>query len=235
MIYVTGDTHIPVDISKLNTAMFPQQQALTVKDYILICGDFGGIWDDSNEERYWLRWLNNKSFMTLFVDGNHENHKMLNENYPIIEFMGGKAHRISEKIHHLMRGQVFTIDGLDIFTMGGASSHDKERRIEGVSWWPQEMPSKQEYQEAAVVLESHGWNVDYIITHCAPDSIQSRVAQDYEKNELTHYFEKIREKTTFKKWYFGHYHVDKQVDDKFTCIYYDITPLEGEDCGRDRV
>ena len=70
MIYITGDTHIPIDIKKLNTKNFSEQKTLTKEDYVIICGDFGGVWNGKNEEKYWLNWLKNKNFTTLFIDGN---------------------------------------------------------------------------------------------------------------------------------------------------------------------
>ena len=39
MIYITGDTHIPVDIQKLSTKRFPEQKEMTKNDYVIICGD----------------------------------------------------------------------------------------------------------------------------------------------------------------------------------------------------
>ena len=44
MIYVTGDTHIPIDIHKLDDDAFMEQKNLTKDDYVIICGDFGGVW-----------------------------------------------------------------------------------------------------------------------------------------------------------------------------------------------
>ena len=96
MIYITGDTHIPVDIQKLATKRFPEQKEMTKNDYVIICGDFGGVWDDSNEEKYWIKWLKNKNFTTLFIDGNHENFDML-YSLPIVDFCGGNAHIVSAK------------------------------------------------------------------------------------------------------------------------------------------
>lgn len=43
MIYITGDTHIPIDIGKLSTSRFPKQKSLTKDDYVIVCGDFGGV------------------------------------------------------------------------------------------------------------------------------------------------------------------------------------------------
>lgn len=72
MIYVTGDIHGEIDISKLNTQNFSQAKA---GDYLIVCGDFGLIWDmkPSRAEEYWMKWLSEKPWITLFVDGNHEN------------------------------------------------------------------------------------------------------------------------------------------------------------------
>ncbi len=131
MIYITGDTHIPTDITKLSSKNFSDQKDLTDKDFVIICGDFGGVWCGDNEELYWRKWLDKKNFTTLFIDGNHENFDMLGS-FPIVVFYEGKAHKISNKIYHLMRGQIYTIDGKKIFTLGGASSHDKEFRKERV-------------------------------------------------------------------------------------------------------
>ena len=79
MFYVTGDTHIPCDISKLNTENFPDQKHLSKSDYVILCGDFGAVWEEGNRsDAWWLKWLEAKKFTTLFVDGNHENFDMLN-------------------------------------------------------------------------------------------------------------------------------------------------------------
>ena len=42
MIYITGDTH--GDFSRFSKEAFPEQTELTRDDYMIICGDFGGVW-----------------------------------------------------------------------------------------------------------------------------------------------------------------------------------------------
>ena len=129
MIYITGDCH--ADFRRFDTDIFPEQNDMTKDDYVIICGDFGGIWDkdkESSREKWWLDWLEAKPYTTLFVDGNHENFDRLYE-YPIEEWHGGKVHKIRESVIHLMRGQVFEIDGKKIFTFGGARSHDISSEI----------------------------------------------------------------------------------------------------------
>lgn len=225
MIYITGDTHGSIDIHKLNKRCFDDSN-LTKKDYLIICGDFGLVWDNSPEEKYWLDWLNEKNYTTLFVDGNHENHSLLNS-YPIETWNGGKVHKIRDSILHLMRGQVFTIDSHTFFTMGGADSVDKDWRTPGKSWWPEEMPSNDEYEEAIQNLKLHNHQVDYIITHTAPTSIVNQLIPGIKPpNQLTDILEAIKIGTKYKHWYFGHFHDDRDIDKKHTLLYYNIIPLE---------
>ena len=173
MLYVTGDLHIPIDIEKLNGKRFPEQKQLTKRDFVVVCGDFGGIWSGGRKDRYWLRWLERKRFTTLFVDGNHENFDLLDA-FPVQRWSGGKVHKVAEGVYHLMRGQVYSVEGRKLFAMGGGASGDREFRTEGVSWWPQEMPSPGEYREAWENLRAAGFRVDYVFTHTAPSPVAAR-------------------------------------------------------------
>ncbi|MCR5323045.1 MAG: hypothetical protein K6E85_07235 [Lachnospiraceae bacterium] len=90
---------------------------MTKDDYVIICGDFGGIWEtggESRNEKYWLDWFEERSYTLLFVDGNHENFERL-YSYPVKEWHGGKVHEIRPHVLHLMRGQVFEIEDRNIF------------------------------------------------------------------------------------------------------------------------
>lgn len=224
MIFITGDTHIPVDITKLGSKNFPIQKELTKNDFVIICGDFGGVWNNDSEEMYWRKWLESKNFTTLFVDGNHENHPLLNS-FETVELFGGKAHKISDSVYHLMRGQVFNIDGKRFFTLGGAASHDRGFRVAGKSWWKEELPSPEELDEATRNLQNADFAVDFVITHCAPTSVQLLLSSDYRPDSLTDYFEEIKAKLKFQKWFFGHYHVDKILSENFRAIYDDIVGI----------
>ena len=249
MIYITGDTHS--DFSRFTEENFPIQSEMTKDDYIIICGDFGGVWtfeEESRREKEALDWLNNKNFTTLFVDGNHENYTRL-YNYPTEEWKGGKVHKIRDSVLHLMRGEIFDIDNKKIFAFGGARSHDiqdgilnldeeekiyeyRKRgayfRIRDFSWWDLELPTNQEMENGIKNLEKVNYKVDYIISHCCPTSIQALINPIYKRDILTDYLQQISEKCTFKRWYFGHYHDYKQVNSQFTLLYENIVPLEYE-------
>jgi predicted phosphodiesterase len=223
--FFTGDTHISHDISKLNTKNFPEQKVLTKEDYIIICGDFGGVWSGGKDDQYWLNWLDTRNFTTLFVDGNHENFALLNE-YPVETFCGGKVHKLMPSVLHLMRGEIYEIDGKKFFAMGGAASHDMHLRTEFKNWWREEMPSEEEYDNAINNLAYHNGNIDYVISHCCPDSIQEKISPIYEHNRLTNFLEHIvKADCTYSKWFFGHYHEDIEIDEKHVCLYDNIVKL----------
>ena len=162
MIFVTGDTHGAIDFEKLN--IFARENPrLTKSDYVIVAGDFGGVWSEKTLERD-LKPYSDLPFTILFVDGNHENFWLLNS-FGTEMWNGGKVHKIRPDIIHLMRGQVFEVEGRTIFTFGGATSADKAFRTEGFSWWAEEMPSYAELDEGIANLKRYGNKVDYIITH----------------------------------------------------------------------
>ena len=232
MIYITGDTHIPVDIRKLNTDNFPEQKNLTKDDFVIILGDFGLLWsnDWDNKELYWKKWLEDKPFTTLFIDGNHENFDRLNA-YKVETWHGGKVHKISDSIIHLMRGQVFTIDNRKVFTFGGAYSHDRGLATlsadidRGVCWWDEEMPTLQEMKEGRKNLAVNGNQVDYILTHDIPTRAYMRLySHPTYLNCLNDYLSEIQMNTKFKKWFAGHHHINKKIDN-IQILYNSIEKL----------
>ena len=229
MLYLTGDTHGTLEIGKLSRANLAVERVEPGEgDFVIILGDFGLVFapdGQSAEERWWLKWPDEKPWTTLFVDGNHENFARLNE-LPEEEWRGGRVHRVSESVLHLMRGQNFEIDGRSFFTMGGAASHDRQFRKEGRSWWPEELPSEEELARADAALDGCGRRVDYVLTHCAPTLVQGRINQTFLPDRLTEYLQHVRDTTAFHRWYFGHYHVDREYDDGFCALYDCVVPIE---------
>lgn len=219
-VFLTGDIHGEISITRLNTKNFPEQKELTKDDYVIILGDFGLIWDGSKQENYWLDWLNDKSFTTLFIDGNHENFDMLYK-YPILKWNDGYIHKIRGSVFHLMRGNVFDIDDNKIFVMGGAKSIDKQYRVIGRSWWPQEIPSEKEISLGWQSLANHNYKVDYVLTHDGP--IYASMCDD-EKRLIDTYME-IQYKVQYKHWYFGHHHKNYNLTDNVTILYNSIIKL----------
>lgn len=232
MIYITGDIHGNIDISKLslkNSKTSSLLSFLTKNDYVIICGDFGLIWDNSANDLWWLNWLENKPFTTLFIDGNHENFNLLNS-FPEEEFAGGRTHRVSNSIFHLMRGQIFTLENKLFFAMGGAESHDKYCRTPNKSWWTQELPSDEEYTIARENLAKQNYSVDYVISHSIPSRYLNELGSHsnaYYSSPVTDFFNDIEPKLCYKKWFSGHYHRDTYLNcnPKIRLVFNDIIQI----------
>lgn len=225
-IFVTGDLHGTLGVERLYDDNFPQGKLLTKDDYLVILGDFGFVWDGSEDENQWLDWLNNRNYTVLFIDGNHENFDMLNS-LPVEIWNEGKVHRIRENVIHLMRGQVFNINGVKIFTFGGARSTDREYRTEYISWWKDEIPSYSECEEGLSNLEKNNWKVDYIFTHtCSREMIPD--IEEYISiiglvDPTNKYLQILEDKCIFRHWYFGHFHIDvPNIYHKHSVLYKDI-------------
>lgn len=223
MLYITGDTHGNFErILKWAETTKPNKD----KDFLFILGDFGYIWDNKRTsfEKDNLDFISCLPFTTLFIDGNHENHERLNS-MRVVNFNRGKAHKVYDSIYHLMRGQVYEIAGKRIFTFGGASSIDKHLRTEGISWWKEEEFNYREANIAYENLNKIGWEVDYVLTHSAPFSIRDKLFESNKPSSTERMLEAMLRNIKFKRWYFGHYHIDKKMDN-FTAMYENIERMK---------
>ena len=292
-IFVTGDTHgsginelgFSVDgfMRRFTEESFPEQIDLSKKDFMIICGDFAGVWTtnrsefaESKSEQEALDWLDNRSFTTLFVPGNHENYDRLtgiqNENllnswmyrhmpdtekeklksgYPQKDWHGGKVRELRPSVLMLERGEIFNLNGKYIFAFGGARSHDirdgilhpeeyetefkfeqayetwyitgKQFRVEGTSWWKQEMPNQEEMLHGEENLRKHlrnGKKIDFFITHDAPagDSFYF----GFKADPLNNYLQRMEAIASPQKWFYGHLHNNKKVFDNHYLLYEQI-------------
>lgn len=95
-----------------------------------------------------------------------------------------------------MRGEIYLIEGKKIFTFGGAFSHDKMYRREGISWWEDELPTKEECEYAT------------------------------DKEDITAFLEHISHFVNYKQWYCGHYHMDFDDSESFHFLYQTILKID---------
>lgn len=249
-ILITGDTH--GDYSRIEVF----KQVMRDSDYLIIAGDFGYLFRRTAEriEKFKTE-FNSIQGTILFIDGNHENFDWLYE-FPVVAYSGGKAHEIlPNKVYHLMRGQVYKILNKSIFTFGGGRSVDvtggifepddaeleikaytarligKPYRINHLSWWKEEIQSQEEEIESLKNLNSVNYKVDYVITHCIGSHWYKRLEIELgilnmETDLVSDWLEVIEKRLKFKKWYFGHYHKDVELDKKHTMLYYNIEILK---------
>lgn len=223
MIYITGDMH------GAEERLYDKEwRKLKKGDTLIVCGDFGYIWAGGKEEREYIKYLGSRKFTVAFLDGTHDNLDRINAARTTY-WKGGMVHRISDNLLHLMRGQVFNIDGVSIFTFGGGESTDKDMRVPNNLWWREEMPTALEMTNAAKRLDELGCKVDYILTHEPPSLVKSamtlRLNQFDSVNKLNGFLEEIDESCSYKHWFFGSMHEDRLVTPKHTCIFKKILPI----------
>ena len=231
MIYITGDTHGEHGRFLGNNM---GDRVWTQADYLIVCGDFGYLFGNTAaEQRFLDRLEREKPYTICFCDGNHDCFPAIYA-YPQEEWNGGQVHRIRKNIVHLMRGQIFTLEEKTFFAFGGAYSIDRDLRVEGISWWPEEQPTAEEQAIGLENLQKHDFKVDYIITHTAPQetvdrliakqpwSVRSGFTMSHRDYNLMGYLGEILLKTEFKHWFFGHWHFNTTVDDKSTAVYDEV-------------
>lgn len=217
MIYVTGDTH--GEMSRFDA---PEYRRLKKGDSVIVCGDFGFIWDGGEKEEKNLRKLGKRKYDLLFLDGAHENFDLLKK-YPVVDWNGGKARHICGNLYQLLRGQIYEIGGKRIFVFGGGESKEKQMRREVGKWWAEEMPTLDEMHEGVQNLKDAGLRVDYIFTHEPPPKM---TAPSAEKNQLEAFFEQIARQVKYEKWFFGFLHVDRKITYKNYAVFQKLLPVE---------
>lgn len=106
---------------------------------------------------------------------------------------------------------------------------DKMYRTEGITWFPEEIPSKEEYEEGWKNLEKADFQVDYILSHTAPREVAAAIGYGElsdDEVELRQFLQRVADETEFTAWYFGHFHEDTDVEGQFFCLYEEIVELE---------
>lgn len=234
MIYIIGDTHGEMEINKLSQN---NNAPMKESDIVIILGDFGLIFNNiqTNEEKWWLKWLEGKPYYTLFIDGNHDNHNMI-YSYPKV-FLNennilGRFRRINSKVFYIPRGNIFYINGISFLGIGGAMSIDRCSRIKHITWWETELINVKEQRHIQNQLEQYDY-VDYILTHTCPEFIFEFI---YDKFKFTRFYDPtskilnhVYDCIDFKHWFFGHLHIDYKINEEFTAVYNNFIAINNED------
>ena len=226
--FVKGDIH--GDLSDIYD--FINRFGLGEGDNIIILGDTGLFWyQDLEYARQDIDLYEEKcnGVHLYWLDGNHEN-------FDIIKTWNcnGNIYNNSEHIHYCSRGSVLEMEingqNKKALIMGGADSVDRFRRREHYTWWEDEKITDEDVDK---VKEGY---YDYVFTHCCPYSeVQKAKVWLFTLSNITdsniiHYCEKqldkVFNKITFGHHYFGHYHINKEINEKHTCLYRDFIELK---------
>lgn len=191
-IIITGDIHGMYDY--LNTLMRAEEP-----DLLIVCGDFG--YGFNKVDPTTIKTMHTK---VLFCDGNHDNHWELRKL---------KNLAISDNVFYQPRGSTLRLpDGRNILFMGGANSIDKDRRVVGVSWWPEEVISQSDFQNLPEE------NIDIFITHTCSNELYDNFIQHtlggrytpFKDNDPSyHALSALWEMYKPPQWFFGHFHINQ--------------------------
>jgi hypothetical protein len=257
--FVVGDTHGNIDFSKIYNWK-PEDKDEKI---LFQLGDWGSLFHNpSNNKDYlkdqkllkqWIKHSKRCNFTLCVIPGNHENYGIIDK-LPIIDKWGGKV-QLLEVYHHytkvklgeiflLMRGEIYIIDGIKYFVMGGANSVDRNNRIENVDWWSRELPNYAETNNAYNNFKKHNMKVDVMLTHtCNADTVYNCLSYkvgvgtygsspnlDKIDDSLTRFFNQLSKDVDFKQWHFGHVHYDGVIthleDDRYYESHYNGFPKE---------
>lgn len=219
MIYVTGDMH--GDPERLSD---PALRRLKKGDILLVCGDFGFVWDGSAAEEKRLRRIGRQKYTIAFLDGRHENFDRLAA-YPVTAWNGGQAQVLNDRLVHLLRGEIYTLEGQRIFAFGGGESDDREFRIPGKSWWPEEMPTAAEMQHGLDRLAAENNRVDVILSHMPPRSSAARLNPRSAMDGVSLFLGGLEDTVQCREWFFGALHQDRPIGAQRRAVFRDIVPL----------
>lgn len=209
MIWLISDIHGGQYIQGLDE----YASKCTGNDLLIILGDLELNFRETAENKRFTDYFTSLDCNIAFIDGNHENFDWL-DSLPIEDWNGGKIHRVSKNIVHMMRGYIFNVEGYTLLTMGGCKSSQKWR-----DWglcWEQELPTEEEIKRAYANLEGDSNRVDYILTHKYHYDSSYADASAFTLEGFTRYAET---NVIYKHWYSGHWHRNERLDEKHTVVF----------------
>lgn len=213
MLYVTGDLH--GDYDALSERQLGQ---LKKGDVLLVAGDFGFIWDNSDKEIKMLKKLAKKKYTILFAEGAHENFSKLRE-YEEVPLCSGTARRIADNIYCLNRGELYSVEGKTLFALGGGlDPHAGQDDVPD----PLALPSDDELEYAVANIQEQGRKVDLILTHEAPASVKRLIDRSATVNDLNIFLDTVLHNTRYGQWFFGSLHQDRRLSEQLICVFEEV-------------
>jgi len=192
-------------IGDVHGKFFAYWEKIKQSQYSIQLGDFGFASD-------WYRLIGNKinSDNHKIIPGNHEDYYGIRNEYTF-----GKDY-----------GDV-NWHGLNFFFVRGAYSVDYNLRTIGLSWWPQEELSYQEFNKAIDLYESK--RPEIMLSHDGPGEIASTLnKRPYIKNRTGDALYRMFELHKPKIWIFSHWHYNtfETIDGTFFVVLDELSDIE---------
>ena len=233
-IYLTGDTH--GDYHALEKRL--KWLDLTENDYIIICGDFGSEYGGqvfggikklckkypctfivvrgNHDTRYWRDHEGQEGWHLTYND-----HFLVQDKYPNLWYAKDE-------------GDVVNIDGKDFIFIPGAWSIDGfYRQINHIIFEPEEQLTSTEFALLLENIQEYGLDKEYyVVAHTYPIDIEDLVRDLFMANytgsidkSMEECIQIILNKICFKKYFFGHLHDDRIINNKYHMLYHHVVKL----------
>ena len=215
MIYFTGDIHgEPKRVIK-----FAEKMQLTSEDTIVILGDVGANYFQDFRDEITKKKLNDVGVTILCIHGNHEIRPATISTYTIKDWKGGKIW-FEDKYPNLLfakDGEIYTLEDMRYLVVGGAYSVDKYYRLAmNRGWWADEQPSDEIKHFVDKQIAKN--EIDVVLSHTCPlnfepiEAFLPGIDQSSVDKSTEIWLDSIEEKTAYKAWLCGHWHIDKSVN-----------------------
>jgi len=233
MIYITGDTHGEFR----NVERFCKKMQTSKDDVLIILGDAGINYYGPEQDKRKKKYLESLPITIFAIHGNHEMRPQTIPTYHETDWNGGKVYVEDDYPHILFAkdAELYELNGLLTFVVGGAYSVDKNYRLlRGLAWWPDEQPSDEIKRKAEEKLEEIDWEVDAVLTHTAPlkyeptEVFLPMIDQSTVDKSTEQWLDRIEDQLYYDRWYCGHYHTAKKID-KIQFMYNDFDEFPSKD------
>lgn len=168
-----------------------------------------------------------------FIDGNHENHSwLIKKTEELIDDNG--LVRLDSNIIYVPRGSLVSLEGFNLFCVGGAFSTDRSYRTINKSYWKEEVFVNNQYEEIYNKIKNNNKEIDFFITHDSPGDFNELFDIRYFHNNYSDYLEAVKFRDKLQELYnlsgariniHGHNH-KYNYDEKIGKNMYDIVQAE---------
>lgn len=228
MTYITGDKH--ADFGSIYA--FCLKHKTTTNDIMIVLGD-AGINYYLDDRDYILKNSLLQCPITFFcIHGNHEERPENIKTYKTRKFNSGLVYYEDDYPNILFAkdGEIYDFGDNKVLVIGGAYSVDKYYRIQmGYKWYESEQPSIETKNKILEVVNKTK-SIDIVLSHTCPykylpcEAFLSGVDQSKVDQTTEKFLDELERNLNYKKWYCGHYHIEKSID-KIRFMFNDIDIL----------
>ena len=197
-------------------------------DTIIILGDFfSGVKNEMEDslrkknESELIEYMSEQSYDVISIRGNHDLPTVMYSfgAYPDEKY-GDTVLSIRQNISFLSDGHVYEIPVSNektcrILAVGGALSHSQ--RFKTKKDYKKIIKYKNTYKNLTHALETV--QVDYVMAHDCPSSKMGIFGLIFGRTSFNEILDEILSNVQFKRWFYGHHHIDCNTCGKYHCVY----------------